>query len=364
MDKFFGIDNPHKPNWEGLIDTIMRRGEPDRVYHIELFLDSEMEDAVAERFGLTDNLDPNDEWFAEKKYLAVQRFMGYDYARTRSGRLAVPFHSKTVEDTADLARGGGRSYQDEHTGPITNWDEFEQYDWPDPVPEESEKLLDWYDKNLPDDMCIIASGTGHFCEFITWLMGYETLCYALMDDRKLVGAIADKMVEFHRVQVKRFLEYNRVKAIWGSDDMGFRTGTLISPDDLREFVFPGHKMLAEMSHDAGRPYLLHSCGNLVQVFDDLVDDIKIDAKHSFEDTIEDVRELKGTLGQRTALLGGIDLDFLCRAGETDIRERVRNTLDVCQPGGAYCLGTGNSVTNYIPIDSYLAMVDEGMRYSG
>ena len=31
-------------------------------------------------------------------------------------------------------------------------------------------------------------------------------------------------------------------------------------------------------------------------------------------------------------------------------------------GGGYCLGTGNSVTNYIPLDHYLAMVDEGMLY--
>jgi len=92
------------------------------------------------------------------------------------------------------------------------------------------------------------------------------------------------------------------------------------------------------------------------------DDVKIDAKHGFEDTIEDVCELKHTLGERIALLGGIDVDFLCRADEAAIRARGRHTLDVCMPGGAYCLGTGNSVTNYIPLDNYLAMLDEGWLY--
>jgi len=42
---------------------------------------------------------------------------------------------------------------------------------------------------------------------------------------------------------------------------------------------------------------------------------------------------------------------------------VRRTLAVCQPGGGYCLGTGNSVANYIPLDNYLAMLDEGRRWS-
>ena len=37
-------------------------------------------------------------------------------------------------------------------------------------------------------------------------------------------------------------------------------------------------------------------------------------------------------------------------------------LDVMMPGGGYCLGTGNSVANYIPLDNYLAMVDEGRLY--
>ncbi len=84
--------------------------------------------------------------------------------------------------------------------------------------------------------------------------------------------------------------------------------------------------------------------------------------HSFEDTIEDVCELKGTWGQRIALLGGIDVDFMCRATPEQIRERVRKTLDICMPGGGYCLGSGNSVANYIPVDNYLAMMDEGRSW--
>jgi uroporphyrinogen decarboxylase len=97
--------------------------------------------------------------------------------------------------------------------------------------------------------------------------------------------------------------------------------------------------------------------------DDLINDVKIDAKHSFEDTIEDVCVDKHEFGDRLTLLGGIDVDFLCRSTTEEIRKRVRDTLDVCQPGGGYCLGTGNSVANYIPVENYLAMVDEGRKYS-
>ena len=63
-----------------------------------------------------------------------------------------------------------------------------------------------------------------------------------------------------------------------------------------------------------------------------------------------------------ALLGGIDVDFLCRASEDEVRQRTRKTLEICMPGGGYCLGTGNSVANYIPVNNYLAMLDEGRKY--
>ena len=129
------------------------------------------------------------------------------------------------------------------------------------------------------------------------------------------------------------------------------------------FVLPGHKLMAAKTHAAGRLYLLHSRGNLSAIMEDLIEEVRIDAKHSFEDTIEDVMEDKEHYGGRIALLGGIDVDFLCRADEASIRARVRRTLEACHPGGGYLLGSGNSVANYIPLENYLIMLDEGRRFA-
>jgi len=82
-------------------------------------------------------------------------------------------------------------------------------------------------------MCIIASGGfAHFAEYLTWLMGYETLCFALFEQRDLVAAISQRLIGIYEAVVKGMLLFDRVRVIWGSDDMGFRSGTLISPRDL------------------------------------------------------------------------------------------------------------------------------------
>ena len=80
-------------------------------------------------------------------------------------------------------------------------------------------------------------------------MGYETLCFALYEQRDLVAAIAAKLADIVRGTMARLVQFKRIRAVWGMDDMGFRTGTMISPADLREFILPVHKHGAQMAHD-------------------------------------------------------------------------------------------------------------------
>jgi uroporphyrinogen decarboxylase len=357
---------PVVPDWQGFLQSIRREGTPKRAHFIELIIDGEVQDWICQRYGLLDDLSVNDPHFFYKKQIALQSFLGYDYVIVPSTLGESPDFLRNdlgTVDTAALQRVGGRHYVNEHRGLITSWEEFEAYPWPDLVSHRSPSL-EWFQENLPENMCMIGGLTGSIYENLSWMMGYETLCYALSEQRDLVTAISQRVIEIFRKELETILQFDRVKAVWGSDDLGFKTSTLISPKDLREFVFPGHKLLAKMSHEAGRLYIMHCCGNLARIIDDLIDDVGIDGKHSFEDTIEDVCESKSSYGQRIALLGGIDVDFLCRSGEEQIRQRVRHTLDCCLPGGGFCLGTGNTVANYIPVENYLIMLDEGRRYMG
>jgi uroporphyrinogen decarboxylase len=361
MNNRFTFSHPQTPNWEGLIDCISRQKTPDRVHNIELFLDIEVKTTLCDRFHIDQDIDKLDPWYPQKREIAIQRFLGYDYVVSGPAGLDLPLNWMATEDTAEISRDQGRRFVDEHAGPITSWQSYEAYPWPDPNQLNTAEL-EWYQKHLPDDMCIIGGLTGSFAEYLSWLMGFETLCYALYDQTDLVKAIFSRYLNLAETATRLMLEFDRVKVIWGSDDMGFRSGPLISPKAMRKFVLPGHKRLAQLSHTAGRYYILHSCGKLDSIMDDLIEDVKIDGKHSYEDTILDVRDAKALWGDRISILGGIDMDFLCRADEMAIRQRVRDTLEICHPSGGYCLGTGNSVANYIPLDHYLAMLDEGRKF--
>jgi uroporphyrinogen decarboxylase len=350
-----------KIDCDALVACLRRKGTPKRVHMMELFLDAAVKPPIIQRFGLDEGLSKDDPYYDLKQEIALQRFLGYDYVY---GVAGVGFPRTTDMKVADTSQTetnrGDRSWVSEGVGSIATWEDFEKYPWPDPAKMDLSKA-EWLEKNLPEDMCMTA-GCHSVFEQLSWLIGLEHLSFVLYDDYKLAKAVADRAGEIYLACAKIYVQFKRMPFFFGGDDMGHKTGTLISPDHLRALTLPWHKRMAKVAHDAGRLYLLHSCGQLEQIMPDLCDDVKIDARHSYEDTIERPESVKQRWGHKVAVLGGIDVDFLCRSEEKAIRQRVRQTLDECMPGGGYCLGTGNSMCNYIPLDSYLVMLDEGRRY--
>ena len=195
------------------------------------------------------------------------------------------------------------------------------------------------------------------------LLGLEGMSYLIHDDPNLVEAVFNKVgkviCEFYR----NLADLEGVGGFFQGDDLGYKTSTIISPALLRKLVLPWHRKLAALAHSYGGMYWLHSCGNLTEIENDLIDDVKIDALHSFQDTIIPIHEFKERSGERVAALGGIDVDILCRASETGLRSYVRTALEKCMPY-RYTLGSGNTVANYVPVRNYLIMMDEGARWFG
>ncbi len=130
---------------------------------------------------------------------------------------------------------------------------------------------------------------------------------------------------------------------------------MLSPADLREFVFPWHKKIVETIHAAGKPAILHSCGNYTMIFDDLLA-LGYDARHSYEDKIIPVEEAYEQFVGKMAVLGGIDMNYLICSPEEEITARCRRMLERTEERGGYALGSGNSIPDYVPDEKYFAML--------
>jgi len=215
---------------------------------------------------------------------------------------------------------------------------------------------------LPEGVKMIGGvGAGPF-EWATMMMGVMGLSYALIDDPDLVEELFRKIGNMHVNVDRQLAAMDSVGVIKQGDDLGFKTSTFLKPEDLREFVFPIYKRMAAEAHSKDKPFLLHSCGNLKEIYDDLIDDCKIDAKHSFEDIIMPVQEFKKEYGSRITPIGGLDVDVICRSSVNEIKEYTRKAIDECFYDGNWVLGTGNSLTDYMPVENYIAVLEEGRNH--
>jgi uroporphyrinogen decarboxylase len=289
--------------------------------------------------------------------------MGYDYVY-----MFVPFNlprdvGQTVDATAPAEYSDRfRYWENETTGPVQSWEDFEKYPWPDPE-EILVSQLDYLNNAVPEGMKISANFMGVF-EQASFLMGFQTLAYALYDQPDLVDAVFAKVGALTAAAARHAAGLDNVGIILQSDDMGSNKGTLIKPDMLRERVLPYHKRVADIAREAGKVFLFHSCGNVTAIMDDLIDGLGVDGKHSFQDAVMPVEEVYERWGDRISILGGVDMDLLAQGTQEQVRERVRRILDVCgAPGTGYCLGSGNSIVEYIPMENYLAMLEEGRRWN-
>jgi len=95
----------------------------------------------------------------------------------------------------------------------------------------------------------------------------------------------------------------------------------------------------------------------LEVYDDIINYVKIDGKHSYEDIIQPVEEAYELLNPRLAVLGGIDIDFLCRSSPEEIRVRCKAMFERTESRGGYAIGTGNSTPYYLPAENFFAMVN-------
>ncbi len=335
------MDAKRRPQFNNLL-RVLNRQAPERPTLFEFFLNGPLYKKLS---GPAFTVDPAP--IAQMRLLvAAFQAAGYDYATVSGSRLGFPAG----------ARGHGGSTVSMNEGAVINdRASFEAYAWPDPDAMDY-SALEAIRPDLPEGMKLIVCGPGGVLENVMNLVGYEATCYLTLDDPRLAAdifaAVGTRLVRHYQIVGR----YDTVGAMISNDDWGFKSQPMLSPDAMREFVFPWHRKIVETIHAAGRPAILHSCGNLETIMDDIIDDLKYDGKHSYEDTIMPVEQTYDKYHKRIAIMGGIDLDFVVRSAPEQVRQRSLAMLERCKRDGGFALGTGNSVPEYVPQANYFAMV--------
>jgi len=327
--------------------VLLRQGRPS---HLPLYEHIASPGFISERVGCDiRKVKGRDYW---KLYVDFWLGLGFDCIP-----MEIPFDlGPQPELPADHPR-----CQSEEGARIFCRDDFDKVCWPD-----VDRPIDFAPFEIvagliPEGVKIVGGVCmGPFEVASQRIFGVMGLSLMLVDDPELVRMVFDRLRAIY-VSANRILaSMDAVGACRQGDDLGFKTSTFLPPAVLREHVFPIYKAMADAAHAQDKPFVLHSCGDLKEVYEDLIG-CGIDAKHSFEDQILPVAEFKKRYGRRITALGGLDVDFICRADEAELRAYTRQAIEQCWADGYWALGTGNSLTDYMPVRNYLVVLDEARK---
>lgn len=331
------------PDFENIL-CILNKKKPSRPTLFEFFISDEHLFRISGQMAEAGN---SLTYF--KALIKAYEKAGYDYATIpawHTDTLAFPHGASEQKHSKSQNQGAV----------ITGLASFEAYPWPDA------NAFDYsvYEKlrpELPEGMKLLACSNGGVLENATELAGFENLCFLYMLEpdftKQLFDAIGQRLLDYYR----NLVDFDSIGALIVNDDWGYKNQTMFPPEMMREYVFPWHRRIVEVIHDAGKKAILHSCGNLLEIMPEIIDDLKYDAKHSFEDQILPVEEAYENWQQRIAVMGGIDLNFICAATPTQVSTRALKLLEQTAERGAYGLGSGNSIPDYVPHANFLAMID-------
>jgi uroporphyrinogen decarboxylase len=246
-------------------------------------------------------------------------------------------------------------------GPIQTRADLERYPW-DELPARFWALagpkFEALGRHIPPGMKALGGVGNGVLEISEDLVGFEYLAYMRADDPELFAELYRRIGNLMVAIWQEFLarDDGTFAICRFGDDLGFKTSTLVSPAIIRQHIIPQYARIIGLIRGAGKPFLWHSCGNIFGIMDDVIP-LGVQAKHSNEDIIAPFERWIEKYGDRIALLGGIDVDILCReAPETvfeQVKERGHRYRNLAR---GYALGSGNSIPDYVPVDGYLAMI--------
>jgi len=358
------------PDVTQFLGVVTGKAKPQRVHLAELFADEEIMQWITENV-LNKKWVPAppsgvcaDQAQARQHLLCEIEYwyrMGYDYIRV-SGGLGFQGQGAPADNTARLAQQA-RHWTNEHSGPIQSWADFEAYPWPQVKPDDF-WMYHFVAEHLPEGMgMLICPQSGFFEIPLNMLIGYESMALMMYDQPDLLTAVFERVRDLVVQAYMLLLDVEPVVGCFQGDDMGFKTSTLMPPDFLKQYSLPGHKQVAQLAHQRGKVYFLHACGNVEEIMDYLIDEILIDAKHSFEDVIMPIEQVYDKYASRIGLLGGVDVDLLAGADEATVRRRTCKIIEHCVPDGRFALGSGNTIANYCRPENVLAMFDQAYRWA-
>jgi uroporphyrinogen decarboxylase len=234
----------------------------------------------------------------------------------------------------------------------------DDFDWPDPAKYiDRNELLRRAEAVPPNRASMVLCWSAHFQDSLS-AFGMESALATMVLNPAMYQAVIDRIVAFYLRANEIIYEttHGRLDLVLIGNDFGSQQNLMVSPEQLRRFVFPGAKQLIDQAHAYDVAVIHHSCGAVHQIIPDLIK-LGADAIHPIQALAEDMdaETLRRDFGGVASFVGGVDAQYLLVKGSPeDVKRRVTE-LTRLFPTGLVVSPSHEALLPDVPVENVLAM---------
>lgn len=196
------------------------------------------------------------------------------------------------------------------------------------------------------------------------LCGMENVLMYMICEKDFLHALLDMICERNLKVIDIALQYD-IDSFYFGDDWGQQKGLIMGPAYWREFIRPRLKRMYRKVKSAGKYVVQHSCGDIEEVFPDLID-IGLDVYQTFQPEIYDIKKVKKGYGGSLTFWGGISTQRVLAFGTPkDVKRETAETMKIMGEGGGYIVAPTHDVPGDVPpenIDMLIKIITNQKDY--